>query len=179
MGAYFQATIEREHDKKRYCTHTCGNGLKLLEHGYIGNNYVDSIMNLLHIEKGKLTWLCDYHEEPGMQWSDIEEVDKVSEYCTPIDKKYIIVNHTKKIIINIEKLIKLHNKDGRTTLLIHPLPILCNSDNEAMGGGDYRKDDSTRSTWKGDLIEIIIPELNEKVPENYEDVTKDCIYTEY
>jgi hypothetical protein len=61
------------------------------------------------------------------------------------------------------------------SFLIHPLPILCNSDTEPEGGGDFRKEDSRRATWKGDEIEIV---FNNTESSNYKDVTDDSVFCE-
>ncbi len=45
-----------------YDTHAIGNGLKLMEHSFLNNNYCKHIMSLLYNNPKPLIWLCDYHQ---------------------------------------------------------------------------------------------------------------------
>ena len=178
MGAYYQAVINK---RKRYSTWTTTkDGSKLMEHSYMFNGYVNSVLNMMGDKPFTLDWLCDYHEpvdEWDYDWDSIEEVKsfpiKTSNGISP----HYILNNTKHIYINIMELLCLYYKDNEEDVMyIHPLPILCNSESKSMGGGDYHKEDSTRGTWRNDNLQIVW--YKEDIPSLYENVTKDCLYKE-
>lgn len=50
MGAYYEATIGEGKNAKRFCTHEADNGLKLMEHSYISNNYCMIITTLMRLQ---------------------------------------------------------------------------------------------------------------------------------
>jgi len=176
MGAYYEATIGEGENARRFCTHKTGNGLKLMEHSYISNDYCMVIMSMLLNKPQPLVWLCDYHEADdltSLTWDNVKEFEGYDQTNHFEKSNCYVFNHTKKLFINLGQ---LHNKgkaenDGWA---IHPIPILCNSDERSRGGGDYHPEDSRRATWCGDLIET------SKSPRNigYEDVTEDCWFTE-
>jgi len=177
MGAYYEAVINTEIiENKRINTHIFGAGLKLMEHSYVGNEYVESIMSAFLNTKGTLQWLCDYHEEEGNEWSDIDEIRKEDEIddtgLYELLPFYFIVNHSKKIYIDMKKYICM-NKDRM--FLIHPAPILFNSEERSAGGGDYHVEDSRRGSWNKDELEVT---YDIKRYEKYKDVTSDSIFYE-
>jgi len=168
MGAYFQATV----NKKRYSTWATDNGAKLLEHGYVGNDYVEKVLWHLLDNPSHLVWLCDYHEGE-LTWDNVPEAE-MDERSWALFPTYYILNQTKGEVIDLKKLIGL-SKERRW--IIHPLVVLCNSDKEAQGGGDYRKDDPRRASWADDLIEITYDE--EKATQfNHKDVTEENLFYE-
>ena len=67
MGQYYYPTILREKNKRFYSeefySHDYDNGLKLTEHSYCGNNFVETIMAQLLNKPGRLAWLGDYHSD--------------------------------------------------------------------------------------------------------------------
>ena len=170
MGAYYEATI----NKDRYSTWSIKQGAKLMEHGYVGNDYVENVLSLLEKNPQPLQWLCDYTED-GLTWENTVEHEFTEDlWSYRLQPTYFILNHTKNLYIDIREFICGHSL---RSFMIHPLVILCNSEKSAMGGGDYRKDESSRGSWKGDIIEITYCE--EKVDAlNFENVTKDCRFYE-
>ncbi len=177
MGAYYMATIAKNGEVKMYSTHDVDNGLKLMEHSYIENEYVERIMSMLQETPGHLTWLCDYYEGPGLTWGNVEEATKEEflEDSDYIDSDYFVLNLTQNLCIDIDEAYKLSRK-ASTSWPIHPLPILCNSNEQSQGGGDFHQEDSRRATWKGDLIQIVL--TADDVPEGFTDVTEDVIFIE-
>ena len=67
MGQYYYPTILREKNKRFYSeefySHDYDNGLKLTEHSYCGNHFVETIMAQLLNKPGRLAWLGDYHND--------------------------------------------------------------------------------------------------------------------
>ena len=172
MGAYYKAVIDNSYSVN---PHKYDNGMKLMEHSYLGNNYCSAIENVLKTSR-LLVWLCDYHEKdetyPHGTWDDYE--DKTVKEHSPLEKRYFI-NHTKEVYIDVEKLVRL-SKDISDEWVIHPLPILCNSERSSAGGGDYHKEDSRRATWCNDEIQVIL--ALDEIHFNYTDCTEHCIFKE-
>jgi len=172
MGAYYMACV----GKTRYCTHELGNGLKLMEHSYLNNNYCEAIEWKLLNKKKSLVWLCDYHEKDMMTeltWNNTKEgsIKEAPDTYTEHSPVKYIINHSIQMYFEKQELSKLLENEE---WMIHPLPILTNSDDGAMGGGDYHEDDSRRGTWCGHTIEV----RTSDVPSSYKNITKDCIFKE-
>ena len=176
MGSYYQATIiEPDNSAYMYNTHSLNIGLKLMEHSYVNNEYCKHIISLLHNNPQPLVWLCDYHESDDTTkhtWVTAEELN-ISEALDDFkDNNYWIINHTKKCYIDMHKLSNLYTSDWH----IHPIPILCNSDTQSQGGGDFHPEDSRRATWCEDIISSIEPSNQEFI--EFTDVTEDCLFYE-
>ncbi|MBC8552240.1 MAG: hypothetical protein H8D23_21630 [Candidatus Brocadiales bacterium] len=179
MGAYYQGTIatkESEGEFTRYSTWDVKCGAKLMEHSYVFNGYVNAVLNKCPInEDFNLVWLCDYHEEKGFDWDCVSgSKDFENNNDQGFNTNYFI-NKSKGIYIDMVEVVARYWNKGVKDYMIHPIPLLCNSDNEAMGGGDYREFDSRRGKWKDDIF--IITWDAEKV-KDLKNVTKDCLFFE-
>ena len=126
----------------------------------MNNEYVARMMSMLINKPMNVVWLCDYtdaepDDEDTWTWDNTDEMKymDMSEY---IDMKYYVLNHTKEVFIDIQKLEKLYREDGRSSWHIHPVPLLTNSEDGSMGGGDFHKDDERRSIWKRDELEVTL-----------------------
>lgn len=64
MGQYYMPIIFSE-DGHKYsvCSHDYDNGLKLLEHSYVGNDFVNAVTAKLFNKKGRLAWVGDYSDD--------------------------------------------------------------------------------------------------------------------
>jgi len=176
MGAYYWAVLI---DHK---TVVKPDGYKLMEHAYYNNDSMNKVIKLLY-KKGpsRIVWLCDYHEGE-ITWDTVEE-EKYRSIEIPwgikkpvtIDKKkcLYLVNYDKKEYVDLKKHFAVESIlcDGSP---IHPLPLLTNSDPEAMGGGDFYPYTPIRSRWKGQMIGISA----EKPPEDFVDITPFCYLIE-
>lgn len=202
MGAYYDAANLDK--KERLSSHLFGSGSKLMEHSYIGNEFISYIMEALaggrketETEVGipdwkgnRLMWLCDYHEDPEINWETIKSIDipeiKLPDYLrdessgkklyTPNKKfleKSFIVNIDKKCYIDMKKLKKLLRGRGIKELFITPLSILTNSDETSMGGGDLHQSDFRRGSWRGDHVAV-----ESKKPKGFGDVTEMSLFIE-
>ena len=173
MGQYY---ICVNLDKKEYLKPwDYDNGAKLMEHSYIGNNYIGTIESLLTSNnpwhKTRIVWAGDYMDDYVYLDEYIDTTNnadktnlynfayKTFELIKPksIGNKHImryIVNHSKRQYIDKSKIIFKYGQD----LTIHPLPLLTCSGN-GRGGGDYRSDINNEyvGIWAGDMISI---ELN-------------------
>ena len=63
MGQYYMPVIKRGNVLRRVYSHDFGNGLKLTEHSYVGNNFVNVVANEIVDNPAQLYWLGDYAEE--------------------------------------------------------------------------------------------------------------------
>jgi len=151
-----------------------------MEHSYLANDYCKYIISILKDNPKKLVWLCDYHDgkqNTQLTWNKTKQVNSFFMINSFEDDNYWIINHTKKCYIDIKKLKYLYeNSKQSTNWNIHPIPILCNSDEYSQGGGDYHTPDSRRATWCEDLISSSKPYKDEF--ENFKDVTEDCLFFE-
>jgi len=153
MGAYYQGTVNHT----RYETWSIGQGAKLMEHSYIGNNYVGLVMDELEKKPAPVRWVCDYSEnEDGFDWEKTTEAS-FSKDAKAFDPIYFIYNHTKNVYIDMAELISLFSD---RSMMMHPIPILCNSETESMGGGDLHQEESRRGTWYGDTLEVVYDRIN-------------------
>lgn len=202
MGQYYYPTILREKNKKYYSeefySHDYDSGLKLTEHSYCGNHFVETVMAQLLNNPGRLAWIGDYYEEgdfaelnPGLPKTVEKRFYKhyesehdccagkhVSHYSKPEEVKErqgrFILNHDKKCYIDMKK----YEKDNLTCTvdddcLFHPIPLLTAVGN-GRGGGDFSgvgEEDVGR--WAGDLLEV----RNAK-PKGYRNVTEDIQFQE-
>ena len=130
------------------------NGLKLMEHSWIGNDFTETFESLLapneKYHKSRIVWAGDYAEpEPNLYdlCADKNKINPVSKHT----KKYpYIINHTKQVYVDKRKGVK--DSDGWQ---IHPLPLLTCVGN-SQGGGDFFGVDNNNiiGSWSGDVISI-------------------------
>lgn len=178
MGQYYiPCVITIEDGKVRILgwlySHNFGNGLKLMEHSYIGNNFVEAFESLLvpgaKYYKSMVVWAGDYADvEPDIKVEEDGELYDVNLYnmtepnneIKPIDIEKIdltdyhyILNHTKQ-----------QYTDKRKSTEIHPLPLLT-SEGNGRGGGDYRNDSPFIGTWARDSISI-----EKNIPNNFQEI---------
>ena len=206
MGQYYYPTILREKNKRFYSEEfyplDYDNGLKLTEHSYCGNHFVETIMAQLLNKPGRLAWLGDYHEvgdfaelNPGLpeiiekrfnehyKCFTLPEYDycsgkHVRHYNKPEEVKErqgrFILNHDKKCYIDMEE----YEKNNLTCTEdydwhFHPIPLLTAVGN-GRGGGDFHGiGEEDVGCWAGDLLEV----RNAK-PNGYEDVTAEVQFQE-
>ena len=66
MGQYYHPTLLG----KRYgllgwlSPHKYGNGMKLMEHSYMGNRFVNVVLNQIHNNPTRIAWIGDYADSP-------------------------------------------------------------------------------------------------------------------
>jgi len=145
MGQYYRPI---NLDKMEYLhSHEYGDGLKLMEHSWIGNNFVATIESL--IKRGglwfgnRIVWAGDYaDDEPNTDdtlFSLVKNRIKPEEQMRK--KRYrFLVNLDKKEYVNMSKVSKCGAEWMRGEVWkIHPLPLLTCEGN-GRGGGDYRGD---------------------------------------
>ena len=176
MGQYYQPTVI---DKKGKVlgwvySHDYGNGLKLMEHSWLTNSFVNAVITLFmpggKFNKQRLVWAGDYaNNQKGFKENEFNrctdakqlkpDVPKQSE----VNKFPFLVNHSKQVFVKVNKLIK---KDSWE---IHPLPLLT-CDGNGQGGGDYFGKDPNGlvGSWARDVISV-----EAKKPEGFAEVIFD------
>jgi hypothetical protein len=181
MGQYYKP-ISIENMYWVY-SHDYGNGLKLMEHSYIGNNFVGVVMKLLSKGgdwyKTPLVWCGDYFSEDGEENYYEKATDdtkiKPKEFMKEKEQvKSILVNHTKKQYVFVSEEdykglsdVKKANKmlkvieEGEDDYKIHPLPLLTALGN-GRGGGDFRGENDMIGYWARDIISV-----ETEIPEGY------------
>jgi len=152
MGQYYLTVILAEKSDKEYVrtfldASMYDNGVKLVEHSYIGNNFMNVVENLIGpngmFYRSRLVWAGDYADnEPDSEknLNSMCEAKDPFEYKGPLVSYPYIVNHTKKVYIE---------KKGR----FHPLSLLT-AEGNGRGGGDYHGSNTMVGTWARDVISM-------------------------
>ena len=174
MGQYYMPVIKRGNKLRRVYSHDFDNGLKLTEHSYVGNDFVNVVANNLVDNPANLYWVGDYAEEAdfisesafkniyGYAWErKTRSRTTVEEPNTEFDwsKDWYYINETKKEYTLIPK---------RGYYVYSPISLLTAIGN-GRGGGDYRGDNSMIGYWAGDKVYLSQTKPNEK----YNDITED------
>jgi hypothetical protein len=170
MGQYFKPSILAK-DKKTvtgwFCSHSYDNGLKLMEHSYMKNEFVGAVEKFLSGNPQRIVWAGDYANpcKGGTTnvYSRCEEDLEITPIKIPgqvVEAKYI-VNHTKKQFIDKSK-VPSYDKGWR----IHPLPLLTCEGN-GRGCGDFSGEDNYElvGKWARDIISV-----EEEAPKKYTEV---------
>lgn len=172
MGQYYKpVSIEK---KEHVLSHDYNNGLKLMEHSWIGNDFVGVVENLI-AEGGawhgdRIVWAGDYADpEEGTEDNiyDIVGENKIRPEIT--DKKYrYVVNMDKKEFVDTEKIPLsdvYEDENGKEwPYTIHPLPLLTCEGN-GRGGGDFHKGSPLVGKWARNRVTV----SNVK-PEGYKEI---------
>lgn len=161
MGQYYTAVLKDENGKlKGYYDF----GLKLMEHSYFMNSYVNTICNKIFNKPHNVAWVGDYAEEEN-EFTDYERNRKAYHQVKHTNKNFmhcLLINHTKKQVLDLtdyynNSIINYYEKGRRDNWVIHPLPLLTAFGN-GSAGGDYRGEKAINKDkvgiWAGDLIEI-------------------------
>jgi hypothetical protein len=173
MGQYYKAAIlgeDRKTVEKWFYSWDYECGLKLMEHSWMKNPYVQAVEKSIFQKPTHLVWAGDYADEDddGLNVYDRCEEPKQSHVVDTSDFYFMsyIVNHTKKCYVN-----KINVSESEDGWRIHPLPLLTCEGN-GRGGGDYRGASDLIGTWARDLISV---EETMKGFEDYEEVVFDLV----
>lgn len=117
MGQYYIPVIVLGNKiKKAFYSHAYGNGLKLMEHSYIGNNFVNAVLHEIFegpLGAQRLVWLGDYADY-------FVEQSKIGiEYAPGIINTNPDIEHILSEA-DFEELMKVHEADTKTdTIFVH------------------------------------------------------------
>ena len=141
--------------------HDYNNGAKLMEHSYIGNNFVQAFEHLISPEgmfyMSRIVWAGDYAEPEKNNETDNLYTNLYNNYngllqcpkSNDTSSYRYIVNHSKKLYVDKE-----HCPKNKYNSIIHPLPLLV-SEGNGCGGGDYMGNNvELCGTWSRDNISV-------------------------
>lgn len=145
------------------------NGLKLTEHAYLTNSFVNTFEYSLTPEgiyhKSRVVWAGDYADNEPEQDKNLFTMCNEYNVISPRQKETVkyqfVVNHTKKQYV--DKL-KGPTEDGST---LHVLPLLTVEGN-GRGGGDYHTKSPLVGSWARDVISV-----EETAPPDFTEVVFD------
>lgn len=129
MGQYYMPTlIAKDGTISTLYSHDYDNGLKLMEHSYIGNTFVSAVCTQIWKKPTKLAWIGDYSDDPWEGpyterisqedfnelyrnvWGDERErfyiYPKPCGYLTLKNRRRYLVNHTTKEYVDLESYIE-------------------------------------------------------------------------
>ena len=123
MGQYYIPMIISPRKISTLSSHQYGNGLKLMEHSYIGNNFVNAVAGLIYKKPCRVAWMGDYADDKygdpyeskipraallkyyRMAWRDDREKRMVRPDDSVInmaDPGLFLINHTQKEYIDLD-----------------------------------------------------------------------------
>lgn len=156
MGQYYKAVIIKEVGNTcdiqcHFKPHDFNNGAKLMEHSYVGNDFVNAVENYLATNKEgfNIVWAGDYANNEILSDHNLYDLCSGSvRIVNPIaNENYrYLINLTTKQFVDITKV-----PIGRYDMTIHPLPLLTCEGN-GLGGGDYRGESDLIGSWSRDKI---------------------------
>ncbi len=159
--------FKTKHKRDDGSTFTCGEGLKLMEHSYIGNKLMNAVENLIiptgSWYKERLVWAGDYadHEAGYSKTAEGYDVNlhsivqnegqKIHPSTKRVPKKYhYLTNHTQKVVVDLNDLQEIKDWAGAK---IHPLSLLVCEGN-GRGGGDFCGEDARIGSWARNSISL-------------------------
>ncbi len=158
MGQYYYPVSmeKREH----VYSHSYGNGLKLMEHSWIGNNFVNAVSTL--IAKGgawfgdRIVWAGDYADkEKGRKLNLHSLCDKEVKPNQPKKDFRYFLNLDTMEFVDTKKIpldsVYTDDKGKNWEYRIHPLPLLTCEGN-GRGGGDYHLESPLVGKWARNRI---------------------------
>jgi hypothetical protein len=187
MGQYYKACLITEEKPTNVVEYvdswSHNNGSKLMEHSWLGNNFVKVVEMLLRKGgawyKKPIVWAGDYADkEDGTDenlYGLTEFANKAN--CDVLESDegnpvMFIVNHSKKLYVNTAKLSTNHTWTHPDTnrvyeIKIHPLPLLTCEGN-GNGGGDFCGKDTKNlvGSWARDIISV-----EDEKPEGYKELS--------
>jgi hypothetical protein len=185
MGQYYifvilaeNGTATNEYIRSYLQPHSYGEGAKLMEHSYVGTNFMNTVETLISPEgmfyKSRLVWAGDYaNPEKNLEENIYRltyDIDRqfTANLTTETSYRYI-VNHTRKQYV--DKLWCSENS-RESDYIIHPLPLLI-SEGNGSGGGDYRgNNEDFCGSWTRDVIS-----MESEIPDSYTELV--CEFQEY
>ena len=161
MGQYYKPTSVDKMES--LYSHDYGHMSKLMEHSYIGNNFVNIAEDLLSPEgewhKHSFVWAGDYADEEtsgGNLFTLSKELKNILKGGKLKPTGRYIINHSTEEYIDKEEVPE--DEDGWK---VHPLPLITCEGN-GRGGGDYREENDCIGIWARHRISV-----ENSIPEGY------------
>ena len=188
MGQYYFPLMIGEDETgeqvlSRAYSHDFDSGLKLMEHSWIGNKFVNAVLGELYCDAKRLAWIGDYATDvvdtntvfsdnfirgkrAFKKWYDIAmrgvddiktiSPDSVSPYDLNMENQYgFIINETKGVFLDFERYIETSKcGNGKEVWCVNPIPLLTCIGN-GQGGGDYSgKSMDLVGSWAFDKLRV-------------------------
>lgn len=183
MGQYFKAVIDFGDEVKVYDPWSFDNGAKLMEHSWIGNDFVGQIYEELRAKgPARVAWVGDYSESESLDknsecflsdvFGDGEKRERVQRYFDLAWKSRDEQDDENRFVYSRELtehsdedyLLNLDKKEyirvpalNWDKMQVHPLPVLTCS-NPGSGGNFHPQtdlDEQIFCSWCGDLLGIV------------------------
>lgn len=196
MGQYYMPVIIDGAKPAYLYSHDYGNGLKLMEHSWIRNNFVNAVMAHMTDHPVRLAWLGDYSDscyedirnhdyiESEEQFdelynsvwrNDSEEnggAVKADDWAFEMDpEKVYLLNMDKKEYVSIPNYIQrvdMESRDSNDNWYVNPLPLLTSVGN-GQGGGDYWSDIGADQIGRWAFDRISVTDDPESIPEGFKE----------
>lgn len=121
----------------------CFSGMKLTEHSWMGNDFVNGVLEAIWSRPSAVAWIGDYADpsrEYELMWCDGGLPEVPFESLPDIHRDGYLVNRSKGVYVDLaeyaEKAAYEPSWAKGESWCIHPLPILTAVGN-GRGGGDY------------------------------------------
>ena len=174
MGQYYKPISL---DKKEYVySHDFNNGLKLMEHSYVGNNFVAAVESLLAKDGrwfgNRIVWAGDYADYENPPVPNPNDPDRFMNLFDMIDEdrndkckikpekstkifRYIMNLDTREFVdkkkVPVTEIWENPTTNKTEEIRIHPLPLLTCEGN-GRGGGDFYGKSSLIGKWARNRI---------------------------
>ena len=194
MGQYYITGI-RKQNNKRFKAYESDQGLKLMEHSYIGNFFMQFICKQIEDCPSYVIWCGDYfdpdediikadcssdtsgfdarllwkHKSYEWEWHDDDTFDYKGKYLVNLDAKtYLSFDE----YIETCMLGKLRDPGW----VVHPLSLLTANSN-GKGGGDYYEEELNADVV-GSWCDCLLVITSNKPDSSFTDVTQDVLFEE-
>lgn len=194
MGQYYTPLLISSHNQiQTLNSHSFESGAKLMEHAWVGNQFVNAAYALIFGKPKRVAWIGDYADNPydatkdayarAMPHAEFKKFYNcaMEDNTAPVSasifsargldllnydtKGTFLINHSRKCCFSLEEYIwRSISMDG---WCVNPLPLLTACGN-GRGGGDFHEQNrgyKDVGIWAFDLLEY-----NNTVPPGYENV---------
>ena len=150
------------------CWGSCFSGLKLMEHSWLGNDFVNGVLEAIWDKPARVAWVGDYADDEydfdeyytkavyEAVWGEKKAPELPFDEVPSIHKAGFIANHERGEYVDLERYAKAAvvtpKWDEGNVWVTHPLPLLTAMGN-GRGGGDYSGvNEKAVGLWAMDLL---------------------------
>lgn len=197
MGQYYMAYVRSDEEERLFCPQnaifmtrnglgpndeakhvydfndpnswgSCFSGLKLMEHSWLENDFVNGVLEAIWDKPCKVAWVGDYADHPSdfddryteqvyeAVWGEEKLTEIPFDEVPTIHKAGFLVNHDKRQFVDLERYANAAGFspkwDEGNVWVTHPLPLLTAIGN-GRGGGDYHGTNMGMvGSWAMDLL---------------------------
>jgi len=178
-------------------SHEFDSGMKLMEHSWIGNDFVNAVYSLIYKNKKRVAWIGDYSGDDYVETSDAyakalpekefmeiyskvwAEKDKYripKKHFSPHDlniltqetKRMYLLNHAKKLYLDMNRYIfDATVKDGTGKGWCVNPLPLLTACGDGRGGGDFRNSSKNKGDKDVGIWAFDLLEYTDYVPDGY------------